>query len=273
MSRHATTFCTGILVLALLSAGCTGTISGGQTPGPDGGIQPGSTAVTAAGGCIFGGRAGSGDPIIVEPEPCYFETHSPVEYLHDLRTHPEWLAVVPDVPEGWISTRDTGQLMQEIDSTEPAAPVISPISSYRPFNRTSTVGNEAMFLLEGYREGRYPPALCSLDYFHPNRTEMRVWWENFGKMDLPDEREAIRIVKDANPDLRDFTWEPVWPRSIMTERDASGWYVAFIMEGSGVPIVSARCYHVGNDRTVSLTGSVNRSTFVLPRDFSPARCG
>jgi hypothetical protein len=96
--------------------------------------------------------------------------------LNDLRMHPHQPVSVLDVPDGWITLHDAELLMQEIDSPEPAAPVVSPISSYFPFNQSSTVGNEALFLLEGYRNGKYPPALCSLYYFKPNRSEVRFWW-------------------------------------------------------------------------------------------------
>lgn len=76
-----------------------------------------------------------------------------------------------DVPEGWITPEDAGQLMQEIDSGEPAAPVVSPLSSYWPYNQTSTVGNEALFLLEGYRTGGIRP--ISAPYTISNRIGLR----------------------------------------------------------------------------------------------------
>ncbi len=108
----------------------------------------------------------------------YFENHTPLEFLDELRRHPDSIVTVRDAPDGWITREDAATLMGRIDSEEPAAPVVSLLSSYMPFNQTSTVGNEAMFLLEGYRQGRYPPALCSLHYFHPNRTGMREWWDS-----------------------------------------------------------------------------------------------
>jgi hypothetical protein len=163
--------------------------------------------------------------------------------------------------------------MQLIDSEEPAAPVVSPLSSYWPFNQTSTVGNEALFLIHGYRTGHYPPGLSSLYYFKPNRTEVREWWDIYGKQDLPDEKAAIRIIQDANPDLGAYPSDVFPTKAIITQKVPDGWYVAFIIEGSGVPIVSARCYYVGNDRKVRLTGNVSHSVMVMPQDFSAEKCG
>jgi hypothetical protein len=141
-------------------------------------------------------------------------------------------------------TGDNFDQRMDRDSDEPAAPVVSPISSYWPFNQTSTVGNEALFLLEGYRTGKYPPAFCSLYFFQPNRTGIRSWWNTYGKLNLTDEREAIRIVHNTYPELEVYPSDELPPRSIRTEKAPGGWYVAFIQEGSGLPILSAQCYYV-----------------------------
>jgi hypothetical protein len=88
-----------------------------------------------------------------------------------------------------------------------------------------------------------------------------------------DEQEAVRLVQETYPDLRAWPSEE-WPAlSIRTEPAPDGWYIAFIREGSGVPIISAQCYHVSHDRTVTPSGEVNRSIMVMTGDFSPKRCG
>ena len=145
------------------------------TPPPSGN-GPSQSADT----CSFEHLIGRTDTHLSGGDVCYFETHTPIEFLDDRRTHPDEPVMVMDVPEGWITHEDTGHLMQEIGSGEPAAPVVSPLSSYWPDNQTSTVGNEALFLLEGYRTGRYPPDLCSLYYFKADRTEMEMWWNTTG---------------------------------------------------------------------------------------------
>jgi hypothetical protein len=103
----------------------------------------------------------------------------PLALLEILESRPDTpLTIASTPPPGWITEDHVRQLMYVIDSEEPAAPVVSPLSSYYPFNASSTVGNEAMFLIEGFRSGRYPPALCSIYYFDGNPDELRTWWSN-----------------------------------------------------------------------------------------------
>lgn len=258
-----------VLTLILSSAGCTGLVTGAPntTPGVPVPADP------AADTCSFDHLIGDADVHLSRGDSCYFMTYTPVDFLHDLRDHPHQPVMVLDVPDGWITFHDAELLMQEIDSTEPAAPVVSPISSYWPFNQTSTVGNEAMFLLEGYRTGTYPPSLCSLYYFRPNSSAMKKWWSLYGKLGLIDEQGAIRLVQETYPDLQEYPSDEWPPLSIMTEQAPDGWYLAFIQEGSGVPIISARCYHVSHNRTVTQTAVVNRSMMVMPQEFSPQGCG
>ncbi|HNQ29670.1 MAG TPA: hypothetical protein PKM87_06080 [Methanolinea sp.] len=260
----------GILILAFLlsAAGCS------NIPGGGAASHNFWANITGQSGdaCSFDRLTGQTDVHLTQGDSCYFTTHTPIEYLDDLRMHPRSHVLVIDVPRDWITPADVEHLMQEIDSTEPAAPVVSPLSSYRPFNQTSTVGNEALYLIEGYRAGKYPPALCSLHYFHPDKDEVRSWWEAYGRWNYPEEREAIRLIKEAYPDLKGYPADTFPVKSIRTERAPEGWYVAFIQEGSGVPIISARCYCVGNDRNITLTGTANQSVMVMVPEFSPKTC-
>ena len=257
-----------VMVISVLLCGCFDT----PDAGPDTAHPAGNTTGTQN-SCTFDYLIGKDEIHLTNEGSCYFQTHTPIEFLNGLRMHPDTPVMILDVPEGWITNADAELLMREIDSHEPAAPVVSPLSSYWPHNQSSTVGNEALFLLEGYRTGKYPPALCSLYYFHPNITEMRSWWETCGKWDLPDEREAIRILLDAYPELKEYPSNTFAGRSIRIERAPEGWYIAFIQHGSGVPIISARCYCVGNDRNVTLTGTVNQSIMVMPWEFSSRERG
>lgn len=265
--------CLGILIAVLLGAGCTTLFPVKQNTGPGAGVLPGNETRTVSDNCTFDREMENLEVRQSGLDSCYFGTHSPMEYLNDLRLFPDRPVLIHGVPDGWITFNDAELLMQKIDSPEPAAPVVSPISSYWPVNQTSTVGNEALFLLEGYRTGHYPPSLCSLHYFRPNRTEVRTWWDTYGKRGLPDERDAIRIVQETWPDLRDYSPGHLTLKTIGTQKAPDGWYVAFIQEGSGVPIISARCYHVADDRTVRQTGLFNRSVMVQTADFSPVTCG
>lgn len=258
-----------VLVIIVVCAGCTST----PPAGPGTAAIPQNNSMPGGEACTFDRLTVFSKIRLTEGDSCYFSTHNPLTFLNDLRTHAGKQSMVFEVPDNWITHADVQGLMQEIDSAEPAAPVVSALSSYWPFNQTSTVGNEALFLIEGYRTGRYPPNPCSLYYFHPNRTEVRSWWEKYGKWGYPEEREAVRLVQENYPDLNKYPADTFPVRSIRTERSSDGWYVAFIQEGSGVPIISARCYHVGNDRNVTLTGTVNQGTMVMVPDFSPKKCG
>ncbi len=262
-----------LLAALLLSAGCIGSSPSSPDPVPGTAVPSGTATSPAADTCTYDHLIGDAGVHLSNGDSCYFNTHSPIDFLNDLRMHPDQPVMVLDVPDDWLTLPDVDLLMQEIDSTEPAAPVVSPISSYWPFNQTSTVGNEALFLIEGYRTGKYPPALCSLYYFKPDRTEVRTWWDASGKQGFIDAQDAIRILQETYPDLVDYPSGGLPPRSIRTEQAPNGWYIAFIQEGSGLPILSARCYYVGNNQTTRQTGMVNQSIMVLPGDFSPKRCG
>jgi hypothetical protein len=95
----------------------------------------------------------------------------------------------------------------------------------------------------------------------------------YGRLNLTDEREAIRIVHTTCHELEAYPSDDLPPRSIRTEKAPGGWYGAFIQEGSGLPILSAQCYYAGNDREARLSGMVNHRIMVLPQDFSAQRCG
>lgn len=259
-----------VIVLSglLLTGGCLDAVPGAN-------VTPGASAPGPAGEEDYpiGNRTDTAREYDAALDPSFFRDHSPLVFLKDLRTYPGRPVLVLEVPADWITREDAAALMQMIGSEEPAAPVVSALSSYFPFNQTSTVGNEAMFLLEGYRTGRYPPALCSLHYFKPDRTAMRAWWDAYGRKGILEENTAISLLKSRDPALRSYPSDEWPPGSIQTERAPGGWYVAFIREGSGVPIISAQCYFVGDDREIRLVGRVNRSMMILPDEFSAQRCG
>jgi hypothetical protein len=78
-------------------------------------------------------------------------------------------------PKDWIKESDLPALMDLLDASDPCAGVIGMASSASDTS-TSTVGNEAAYLIEGYRKGYYPPRalstrpLCDVQ-------EIREWWK------------------------------------------------------------------------------------------------
>lgn len=100
----------------------------------------------------------------------------PLELLDLLRNCEKNNWVSPFMSFGWVKESDLPALIELLDSTEPCANVQSLLSSYIDGSR-STVGNEAAYLIEGFRKDRYPPGLnstgpvCDID-------EIRAWWES-----------------------------------------------------------------------------------------------
>lgn len=112
------------------------------------------------------------------PTEIDWEQTDPAAFLDLLVEHPGIAySVTTPPPANWISADDVEALMERIDSEEPAALVCSALSSYLPLGETSTEGREALFLIEGLREGSYPPRLCSVHYFYPDLDEYRAWWQ------------------------------------------------------------------------------------------------
>ena len=64
--------------------------------------------------------------------------------------------------------------------------------------------------------------------------------------------QAINIVKTAYPEFANYPNDHLPPQSIKTEKDSDGWYIAFVQEGSGRPIVWAKCFFVKNDSTLKV---------------------
>lgn len=103
---------------------------------------------------------------------------TPMDFLNLLKKYRHSVVVIDPgktPPQGWIKQEHVAQLMQVIGSIEAAAPVILRTSPYMPPGE-STVGNEAMFLIEGFRKKSYPPLEASVYYFKPNQAEYRRWW-------------------------------------------------------------------------------------------------
>lgn len=104
---------------------------------------------------------------------------SPIEFLELLQER-ERLGPVPIFtvwsapPSGWIKEAHVEALLRLVNAKKPAAQVVMAISSHLP-SKNSTVGVQAMFLIEGFRTGRYPPSLSS-EGFKGEPAEYRKWW-------------------------------------------------------------------------------------------------
>ena len=66
--------------------------------------------------------------------------------------------------------------------------------------------------------------------------------------------EAISLLKAAYPEFKNYPNDNLPPQSIQTMQVSNGWYVAFVQEGSGRPILEAKCFQVKDDKTIAFIG-------------------
>lgn len=104
-----------------------------------------------------------------------YADQGPLDLLDLLKRWDSNYWVSPILPFGWVKESDLSALVELLDSSEPCANVQSMLSSFIDTTR-STVGNEAAYLIEGYRKDRYPPRLNSTRPFC-DIEEIKKWWE------------------------------------------------------------------------------------------------
>src|SRR5665647_1486648 len=68
------------------------------------------------------------------------------------------------------------------------------------------------------------------------------------------ESEAISLLKAAYPEYKNYPNDNLPPQSIQTKQASNGWYVAFVQEGSGRPILEAKCFLVSNEKAITIIG-------------------
>lgn len=90
----------------------------------------------------------------------------PMQFLDLLKQHlPDDFVAVEKAPINWVTRKDVDQLMALVDSKEPCAGVVYNKSAIMPHkNVRSTVGIEALMMIEGYRKKEYPAYNSSLEY-------------------------------------------------------------------------------------------------------------
>lgn len=91
-----------------------------------------------------------------EYEQFDFQHSGPLAFISSLRTNRFGVQSMSGLHVGWLRPSDIGPLLAIVDSKESCAFVIVAYSSYLPIGH-SAVGQQALFLLDGIREGRYPP--------------------------------------------------------------------------------------------------------------------
>jgi hypothetical protein len=68
------------------------------------------------------------------------------------------------------------------------------------------------------------------------------------------ESEVISLLKAKYPEFKNYPNDSLPPQSIQTKETSNGWYVAFVQEGSGRPILAAKCYLITDDKSITFIG-------------------
>lgn len=111
---------------------------------------------------------------------------------------------------------------------------------------------------------------CAFWYYQTrNASEVQVH-DSVIREKIRTEDEAIQMVQDSFPNLKDYPSDRLPPKSIKAARGDTAWYVAFIQEGSGVPIVSAQCYSVDDQQRVVKIGAYDHASDTDPKTKGPA---
>jgi hypothetical protein len=74
-----------------------------------------------------------------------------LKYSSDTAKGVKWVTVSNTSPDGWVTLQDVRYLMSVIHSKEKCKCVIKVYSSYLPVDDFSTVGGQAMNLIDSYR--------------------------------------------------------------------------------------------------------------------------
>ena len=107
------------------------------------------------------------------PESFDFQRNGPAEFLAFLRTAATPFSVA-GLHKGWLLPSDIPALLARVNSRETCALVVMASASHVPLDR-STIGQEALFLLDGARTGTYPPTRHSGAYDSKRRDEILTW--------------------------------------------------------------------------------------------------
>ncbi len=124
-------------------------------------------------GFIVSGSIANAKP----PKSFDWESKSPFDLIILLKNNKTSSYMVARTHKNWVKKKHLTGLVKLIDSSERCANVFSMWSSYLDSN-WSTVGNEAAYLIEGYRDGQYPHGLNSTRP-KPDRENILKWWQNF----------------------------------------------------------------------------------------------
>jgi len=109
-----------------------------------------------------------------------WQTSNPMEFLSLLKNKshdPCPTYVIHGVTGDWVKEEHLAELISLLGSDQPCANVCRTISSFMDCS-ISTVGQEAAFIVEGFRRCEYPPDLNS-GRARLDKDEIFTWWQDY----------------------------------------------------------------------------------------------
>jgi len=106
---------------------------------------------------------------------------SPVNLLQILKyNNSSPVFIVPIDAKDWNIEKYLERIVSEINSDQPVPAVNSTLCDELN-NAPSTLGREAMYMLEGFIQGTYPPTESSVTDFDPDPKYYKKWWKTYLK--------------------------------------------------------------------------------------------
>lgn len=149
-----------------------------------------------------------------------YKSISPLEFLDILKQHPDSVYSAISAPDGWIKYEHVKELAKYVELEEPCARVVSDLSPYVP-QKPSTVGNEAIFLIQGFLGRKYPPSLHSEGFTDRDAQWYKTGWEDYWK-DIINRRDTfiyLRSRKNSKIELNEVKGYLHTPTMIYTVYD------------------------------------------------------
>ncbi len=97
------------------------------------------------------------------------------------------------------------------------------------------------------------------------------WYLKESKPTTISESVAIETIKKQFPELKAYPSNEFPQKSIKTEKAVDGWYVAFVLEGSGVPVVNAQCFLIKDNKSITPIEYTSQNNF-NSTEFSAKEC-
>ena len=123
--------------------------------------------------------------------------------------------------------------------------------------------NDSLILVTKYDDS---PACVKSD------TKTTLIERNWITVDQINKDESISLIKKLYPQLQDFPSDNLPPKVIYAEKSNTGWYVIFETQGSGIPIIEAKCFLVDNSKTVTLIGEYKPEIGEMKTNISFKTC-